>query len=99
MRPFLLSFDSPTRLAAGGDAHTSAVFVVWVPLGNLSLYSLACVNMSKILLPCGIVENIGFEPMTSCVRCKRSSQAEPIPRGRSRRVGGHAAQLPVFPSS
>ena len=28
----------------------------------------------------GMVENIGFEPMTSCVRCKRSSQAELIPR-------------------
>ena len=27
-----------------------------------------------------IVENIGFEPMASCVRCKRSSQAELIPR-------------------
>ena len=26
------------------------------------------------------VENIGFEPMASCVRCKRSSQAELIPR-------------------
>ena len=45
----------------------------------------------------GIVENIGFEPMTSCVRCKRSSQAELIPRRRRRRDSGLAAQLHLFP--
>ena len=40
-----------------------------------SIYSLACVNMSKISSARGrIVENIGVEPMTSCMPCKRSSQ-------------------------
>ena len=38
------------------------------------IYSLACVNMSKISRPKGVVENIGVEPMTSCMPCKRSSQ-------------------------
>ena len=43
-----------------------------------ALYSLACVKMSKILwsrtnVRAG-VENIGLEPMTSCMPCKRSSQ-------------------------
>ncbi len=45
--PTFFRLSSPAT-KAGGDAHTSAVFVVWVPHGNLSLYSLACVNMSKI---------------------------------------------------
>ena len=43
-----------------------------------ALYSLACVKMSKILwLRTNVragVENIGLEPMTSCMPCKRSSQ-------------------------
>ena len=30
--------------------------------------------MSKNLIPKGIVENIGVEPMTSCVQGRRSSQ-------------------------
>ena len=99
MRPFLLSFDSLTSLPAGGDAHTSAVFVVWFHLGTFH-FTVLLVSICQRSFPLqGIVENIGFEPMTSCVRCKRSSQAELIPRERSRRVGGHAAQLPVFPSS
>ena len=46
-----------------------------IPEGNQgkvlsSYYSLDCVNMSKIYQ----VENIGVEPMTSCMPCKRSSQ-------------------------
>ena len=38
-------------------------------------YSFLCVSMSKIDAPKrGLVENIGVEPMTSCMPCKRSSQ-------------------------
>ena len=33
-----------------------------------------CDSMSKIDAQKGQVENIGIEPMTSCMPCKRSSQ-------------------------
>ena len=38
------------------------------------LYSLACVNMSKIGAECRGVENNGFEPLTPCLQSRCSSQ-------------------------
>ena len=38
------------------------------------IYSLACVNMSKISSPKGLVENNGFEPLTPCLQSRCSSQ-------------------------
>ena len=38
------------------------------------IYSLACVNMSKISRPKGVVENNGFEPLTPCLQSRCSSQ-------------------------
>ena len=48
--------------------------------GRATPRCLACANMSKILRRKNRhVENIGFEPMASCMPCKRSSQPELIP--------------------
>ncbi len=53
--PCALSYFLSTLLSChirtGGDAHTSAVFVAGASLGSTFLYSLACVNMSKIFFP------------------------------------------------
>ena len=71
---FLTIVDRTNKYIRLSFAHTFSFLFVVRSL-ELLFYSLACVNMSKIFSrTCLGVENIGVEPMTSCMPCKRSSQ-------------------------
>ena len=72
MRPFLLSRRQPVliyRLSVfpGGYLMTAALILIHC--------SLSCPTCQRsYAAKCRNVENIGFEPMASCMPCKRSSQ-------------------------
>ena len=81
-KPVTRSTHRPFRRNAA--AHTFSCSVRSRPVRNIpqggrtvlgcQLYSLACVNMSKIGAECRGVENNGFEPLTPCLQSRCSSQ-------------------------
>ena len=76
MRPYLASLKSTTSNKIKIDTHTSATSSI---IGNHlpRLFMQSCLYQYAKELMRYIhrkVENIGVEPMTSCMPCKRSSQ-------------------------
>ncbi len=81
---FLAVAACPRTWAGTAAAHTFSCSVCSRPVRNIpqggrtvlgcQLYSLACVNMSKIGAECRGVENNGFEPLTPCLQSRCSSQ-------------------------